>query len=154
MTKQIAIYEVIPHRPPMLMMDEVVTAGDDNAHVRCVIRENHVFYDPALGGVPTWIGIEIMAQTIAAGAGELARRKNEPAPIGFLLGTRDYQAEVDVFPLHMPLDVYALQEMESSGMTVFRCRIESQDRLLASSLLNVYRAPAGTLDRVRQKGGL
>ena len=47
--------------------------------------------------VPAVVGIEYMAQAIAAGAGPSARGKGEAARMGFLLGCRNLTIAVDSF---------------------------------------------------------
>ena len=53
------------------------------------IGEDSMFFEPP-HGVPGYVGLEYIAQTIAAHGGLRARAVGEPVRIGFLLGTRRY----------------------------------------------------------------
>ena len=55
------------------------------------------YFVPGLG-VPVWVGIELMAQAIAAHAGLGARREQKPPRAGMLLGTRRFEASAAYFP--------------------------------------------------------
>ena len=51
-----------------------------------VVPEAGLFVED--GQVPAWVGIEYMAQAIAAWAGCRARAAGKPPQLGFLLGSR------------------------------------------------------------------
>lgn len=136
----------------MVLLDELISATDEDAHCRITIREDGVFYDRRRKAVPAWVGIEMMAQAVAAWAGYKSWKKGDPAPIGFLLGTRRYEAAAAEFSDGEMLDIYVHRDMESSGMAVFSCRIESGGDVLASCLLNVFRPPPDQLDAMLKKG--
>jgi predicted hotdog family 3-hydroxylacyl-ACP dehydratase len=55
------------------------------------IRPDSAYFDRQLNGVPNYVGIEYMAQSIAALAGVEARLDHEGIRVGFLLGTRKLQ---------------------------------------------------------------
>ncbi len=69
--------ELIPHSEPMILIDELVEATSDHASAKVTIREDSMFSNAA-GGVPAWIGIEYMAQTVSAFAGMEANRRGLP----------------------------------------------------------------------------
>jgi predicted hotdog family 3-hydroxylacyl-ACP dehydratase len=99
-----------------------------------------VFGDAA--GVPAWVGVEYMAQTVAAWAGCRARERGAEPSIGFLLGTRRYQAEIERFPAGAVLRVEARCElMGDNGLGMFACRILQQEQVLASANISVFEPP-------------
>ena len=81
----IAIEQVVPHRGRMLFVDELLESDVDAVVVSAEVRPDNLFADER--GVPAWVGIEYMAQAIAAWAGCRALARGEPARIGFLLPT-------------------------------------------------------------------
>lgn len=76
------ILPLIPQRPPFVMIDTLVAAGENNARTRLTIRSDNLFIkgnqltEPAL--------IENVAQTAAARMGYICNQKNEPVPVGFI----------------------------------------------------------------------
>ena len=87
----------------MVLLDRVVSFEDENLVTEVTIREDTLFCEA--GGVPGWIGVEYMAQAVAAHAGAHARLAGNPPAIGFLLGTRSYECSVSQFSLGETLTV-------------------------------------------------
>ncbi len=139
MTRGDDIEALIPHRLPMRMIDRLIDAGDDWIVVGAMVRDT-LFSTPE--GLPAWVGIELMAQSVAVWAGLLARRQNRPVKLGFLLGTRRYTAHVPFFQFGANLHVHATCELVGeNGLGVFACRILHGDRELATASLNVFQPP-------------
>lgn len=136
------ISEVISHDEPMILIDELVEAGEAHVHCRVKISEDAMFYDKVKRGVPGYVGIEYMAQSVAAWAGYHAWERGEKPPIGFLLGGRKYASEVPMFRVGMVLDVCGHQLMKNENMAAFSCTIEHNGAVQATCNLNVYEPPA------------
>ncbi len=72
------ILPLIPQRPPFVMVDTLVTAGENNARTKLKIRSDNIFVkenqltEPAL--------IENIAQTAAARMGYICKQNNEQVP--------------------------------------------------------------------------
>ena len=132
-----SLEELLPHSRTMLLLDEAVDAGDDWALAAVRVAEDSLFYDPQLKGVPTWIGLEYMAQTVALYSGIRARRAGQPVKLGLLLGTRRYEAETESFALGSWLTIRVAREWDDGQMAVFDCQV-STERPLASARINVY----------------
>ena len=92
-----SILDLIPHRPPMVLLDEILEQGPEHMRARMRVSNDKMFVDVA-GNFPAWAGIELMAQTIAAYGGFQARAQGLPVQVGFLLGTRRYESECAHFP--------------------------------------------------------
>ena len=71
-----AIEEVVPHRGRACLLDEVLHWDEDRIETALVVPADGVFVGP--DGLPAWIGIEYMAQAIAAWAGCRARSEGRP----------------------------------------------------------------------------
>lgn len=130
------IAELLPHRPPMLLLDEMLAYDADGARAVTTIGPTTLFLDG--GAVPAHVGLEYMAQACGAFAGALARDAGEPVKIGFLLGTRHYRAYVPAFRLGERLTVSVGVVYRDEEMGAFDCRIEIGDRLAAEAQLTVY----------------
>jgi predicted hotdog family 3-hydroxylacyl-ACP dehydratase len=137
---KIDIEDVVPHRGRMLMVDKLLSSNPDSVIVSAEIRGDNLFADQH--GVPTWVGIEYMAQAIAAWAGCRALARNEPAKIGFLLGTRRYNTTCQHFTVGMQLRIEATRELfGDNGLGMFSCRILDGDIELANAHVSVFEPP-------------
>jgi len=130
----------VPHRGAMNLLDSVAHA--DELTVEALVRV------PAQGpfntdaGVPAWVGIEYMAQAVAAWSGARFRAGGGSPKIGYLLGSRRYEAAVPVFEAGARLRVLAQCELTAeNGLGMFDCRIEHDGRVVASGRLSVFQPP-------------
>lgn len=137
---ELTINEVLPHAEPMILLDRYLHSGEDYACCEVSITPDSLFYDAVQDAVPAYVGIEYMAQTIAAFSGAQERRHGHQAKIGFLLGTRKYAPSVLWFKREERLKVSAVQVLrDSTGLCVFECRIENDAGILyAEAKLNVF----------------
>jgi predicted hotdog family 3-hydroxylacyl-ACP dehydratase len=121
----------------MVLLDSVVSAGDDDLCAQVTIRPDSMFCDGAAVG--SWVGIEYMAQAIAAHAGWLARLRGDSVKVGFLLGSRKYEAAVPAFAVGTVLHVHAHRALQGdNGLGAFECRIEVEGRTVATATVTVY----------------
>ncbi len=85
----------LPHDAPMALIDEIVSVSEGSLEAVVAIHPACQF--AAQDGVPVWVGVEYMAQGIAAFGGVLARSRGEPVKIGFLVSARRVSCAVDSF---------------------------------------------------------
>ena len=139
------IEALLPHAGEMILLDTVLEHGPEHALCSRRVPAGGLFHD-ADGSLPAWMGVELMAQAIAAWAGCRAKAKGEPVRLGFLLGTRHYTCNVVAFAPGSELRVEARRDFhDDSGMGVFACRIEAPG-VLAEARLTVFSPPdASTL---------
>ena len=132
------ILQLVPHRGAMCLLDEVIAFDADSVEARTAVRADSPFADGA--GTGSWLGIEYMAQTVAAFAGLRAHASGNAAPVGLLVGTRRYSAQCAVFAAGSSLRVRAERRFEAdNGLASFACRIlGADDALLAEATLTVY----------------
>jgi predicted hotdog family 3-hydroxylacyl-ACP dehydratase len=120
----------------MSLLTTIVDYGDDWLSAEVHITPDSVFADDR--GVPAWIGLEYMAQAIAAYGGREERERGGAPKIGFLLGTRKYLCDTDSFPFGQKLLIIVRPEMSAeSGIQVFNCILQGQG-LSASAVVNVF----------------
>lgn len=132
------IEQLLPHAAPMILIDRMVEVGEKSIHCQVNIDQHLLFFEEHNHSVPAYVGIEFMAQTIAAWSGFHALQKKQPSPIGFLLGCRRYHTNVSHFNQGQQLDIYATQILEDHNMAVFLAEIKHQQKIMATSQLNVY----------------
>ncbi len=136
------IVDLLPHAPPMVLLDRVVAAGDEQLSAEVTIRADSEFCRE--GRVGAWVGIEYMAQAVAAWSGWQARQRGEPVKVGFLLGTRRYDALRSEFLIGETLLVYVEREFQAdNGLARFRAEIRCGDELCAQASISVYEPPGG-----------
>jgi predicted hotdog family 3-hydroxylacyl-ACP dehydratase len=132
----IPIAELLPHGPSMIVIDRLVIHDGKRSVARSEVRRTSKFFDGT--GVPSWAGIEYMAQTVAARAGFEARIGSKPPRIGFLLGTRSYECVVPEFPLGAMLDIIVEPLFAEHGLGSFECVVEHEGPL-ARAVISTYR---------------
>jgi predicted hotdog family 3-hydroxylacyl-ACP dehydratase len=131
------IENYIPQRGPARMIDRLVEVDSEHA----IVEADVPFQGRMVRGgqMPAWVGIELMAQAIAVWAGDRSRRAGRPVRVGYLLGSRRYQAFCDGFAAGSTLRVQAdCDFVADSGVGIFSCRIEHASLLLAQAQVSVF----------------
>ncbi len=132
--------ELLPHAGDMILIDHVLSFDDEQIHTRTTVKPGGLF-NQADGSLPAWVGVELMAQSVAAYAGCHARQEGEAVELGFLLGTRKFECNVAHFPAGAELTIHGLRSLEDdNGMGVFECHLTGIG-IQASARLNVFRPP-------------
>ncbi|HEY1182081.1 MAG TPA: hypothetical protein VN066_08885 [Rhodocyclaceae bacterium] len=135
------IAELIAHRGNMLLLDRLLAADDESCSAEYTPRNNE-WYADANGNMPAWIGIELMAQTIAAYVGMQKRSSGQPPKQGVLLGTRSYKTTAASYVTGAPLRIEArVSFRDESGLGAFECTISrpgNSEEALATAMLKVY----------------
>ncbi len=130
------IETLLPQSQGMVLLDRVVAVDEGSIVVELMVRDDGLFSSPD-HTVPAWVGLEYMAQAIAAFSGYHRKCRGEDIMLGFLLGTRHYQCSVGSFPCGTHLRVRAEKVIEAANeMSVFACTLEA-DAINATALLNV-----------------
>jgi predicted hotdog family 3-hydroxylacyl-ACP dehydratase len=134
------VREVVPHEPPMLLLDRVRSYGNDRISCTVRIGPECLFVEErgAERQVPAVIGLEYMAQCVAAYAGLTARREGQAPRRGFLVGCRELCLEVEAFSVGDTLDVEARRVWGDSDLGSFACAVTRDGRTLVSGTLSVY----------------
>jgi predicted hotdog family 3-hydroxylacyl-ACP dehydratase len=131
------------HGPPMALLDRVLEVGPDSAICSCIVDEDNPFFCPQQG-VPSWVGIEFMAQSIAVSAGARALLACEHLPVGLLLGTMAYRCYIDRF---QPTATYLAHcrnlVKDDQGLGAFDCSISLGSETIAAARLTVKELTKG-----------
>lgn len=128
-----SVQDLVLHRPPMLLLESIV-AWDKLSIEALVNPADSWLFGDGEGAIPSWVGIEYMAQTISAFAGIEALERGEAPSIGFLLGTRKYRAHVASFAPGQKLRVKARELLrDETNLALFDCQIFAGEQLLASA---------------------
>jgi predicted hotdog family 3-hydroxylacyl-ACP dehydratase len=143
------IEELVPHRAPMLLLDRVMNVTETTVVAEFTVRSDMPLLN-AQGDLPAWVGIEIMAQTIAAWSGYQERIAGFEPQIGFLLGTRKYDTNVSAFSSGAVLHVTAELVFRDGPMGVFDCAIACDDAVIASARLTTYQPDPEKLEKMKR----
>jgi len=131
------IRRFLPHSGVMVLLDRLLEVGPEDLWAEVTIRPDSMFCDAH--GVPGWVGVEYMAQAIAAYAGYAAQLCNDAVKIGFLLGTRRYEANCPSFAIGSQLKVHVHRILQAdNGIGSFECHIHSAGQQLASATVTVF----------------
>jgi predicted hotdog family 3-hydroxylacyl-ACP dehydratase len=130
------VRDVVPHSGRMVLIDRVIAADGESLTAEVTIRADALF--AGANGVGAWVGVEYMAQTIAAYAGARALQRAEKAKIGVLVGTRQYSCNVPYFPLGATLQIVARRDADSDDhLESFVCCITG-DGIKADAAVTVF----------------
>jgi predicted hotdog family 3-hydroxylacyl-ACP dehydratase len=124
----------------MLLVERVVAWDAQHAVVAATPRADAWYSEQ--GAMPSWIGIELMAQAIAAHVGLLARSHGRPPKAGVLLGTRQYRATQPRFAAGAELLISArMTYRDETGLGSYDSTITLGDAQVAKARVNVYEPP-------------
>jgi predicted hotdog family 3-hydroxylacyl-ACP dehydratase len=133
-----AVDEVLPHRGTMRLIDEIVGFSDEAVSVSAKV-DSQAWYADADGAMPAWLGIELMAQAIAAHVGLIAMRAGGRARPGVLLGASRYEVVAPSFAAGARLCIEAKELLKSEqGHGAYECMISAEGRCVGQAVIKVF----------------
>ncbi|MEK7499329.1 MAG: hypothetical protein AAB649_01850, partial [Patescibacteria group bacterium] len=101
------VEKLLPQKNKMVLLSRILACHKNEKELisEVLISRDSMFFDEKKQYVPVWVGIEYMAQSIAAFSYLVncgTEAETEPK-IGFLLGTRKYDCSVFGFKLNQVL---------------------------------------------------
>lgn len=141
---EFVVNELLAHEGCMMLLDKIVRFDGQSMVSEVIVRDNGLFGDDK--AVPALVGIEYMAQTIAAHGNMMDKIARRPSYLGFLLGTRAYISNVDSFLTGSVLTITVEKIVQEQGLGVFDCKITAPG-VLVEAKLNVYQ-PDSAQNRV------
>ncbi|MFG6177052.1 hypothetical protein ACGTN6_07395 [Halomonas sp. THAF12] len=132
------IADLVPHQGPMCLLDTLVEHGEE--HLIATVTPRHDDLFATTDGIPGWVGIEWLAQAVAAWSGDRAKAAGGNPRIGFLLGSRRYRCQVEHFAFDQQIRVeVTLDYLADNGLAAFRgCVRDAEGQALAEAMLNVF----------------
>ena len=135
------VAELVPHEPPMLLVDELLEWSPDAALVRATIRAGNPFVSG--DRMPATILLEHMAQAIAVANGMADRQAGRVvAEIGLLLGTRELELFCDELAVGETLELRVVLEFADDKLARYACTAARAGELLARATINVMTTAA------------
>ena len=131
------IAALLPHEPPMRLVDALLEGTERAACCDAIIKPDHPFMQA--GGVPAVLALELIAQTVAAHVGFVSYLKGQPPRLGFLIGCRELDLHTDAFVSGTRLRIEVEQSWADAGdAAVYRGRVSDEERLVAEGTVTVY----------------
>jgi predicted hotdog family 3-hydroxylacyl-ACP dehydratase len=128
--------QVLPHEAPMILIDELLAAGEKTLSARVLLRDDSPFLQD--GRVSSMVVLEYMAQTIAAMAGLRNRSNGKEVQRGYLLGCRNLELPVGELRSGDEVMVEVEEVWSSDQLGQFRCSASRRGESVASGTLTVY----------------
>ncbi|MCC6876234.1 MAG: hypothetical protein IT378_18145 [Sandaracinaceae bacterium] len=140
--------DVVPHRPPMLLIDEIVDQQGRKIHCRTTLREDGLFVRG--GEVSSVLAIELFAQAASALIGLVNRdRARSGESTGALLGSRSIELRVPSFAAGDVLDIECEELLSIEAAAQVACTLKRRGELVAQGTVNVF---AGAASRGQASG--
>ena len=132
------ILSLLPHRPPFVMVDELLFADDRSARTSYRVSSNNLFVEDGKWNEAGLL--ENMAQTVAAGAGYMAKSRNEPVQVGFIGGVKNFGVkELPSVGEHLITETVVTDDV--FNMVRVEGKISCEGKLIASGELNIFIGP-------------
>jgi predicted hotdog family 3-hydroxylacyl-ACP dehydratase len=127
---------VMAHKPPMLLVDDILEAGEDTAVTAFKIKGDNIFLKES-GLLARTALIEIMAQSLAAMNAYKAYKNGKAEEKGFLVMLKDIAFYGDAFAGE---DLICRVEVSDviSQTYIARCAIYKEETALARGELRIF----------------
>ena len=131
--------QLLPHRQPMILLNRMVAADATTGVCEVDIGPDTMFGDHE--GVPAYVGLEYMAQVVAAYSGYQLHCQSLPIVVGFLLGAPKFTSHCRFFLPGQTLRVEAAHVWGESQLARFECAITDAQTgaLLQQAELSVFK---------------
>lgn len=133
------IRTLLPHRPPMLWLDAVLSHHEDEVRCGLTLRDEHVFV--ARGEAEAVVAIEWIAQAVAALVGLRDRARDAAPRPGYLIAVPQAELFVDAFKVGDVLAITARYAWGDDTLGSFEGEVHRGEALAARAQLSVYRKP-------------
>jgi predicted hotdog family 3-hydroxylacyl-ACP dehydratase len=108
------LLSIIPHKNRMMLLSRVVDFNAENKSIEAEyeIKEDCLFYDSALSGVPAWTGFEFIAQSVSAfiGIRDLGKKTHK---MGYILSVSQMRIGLPFFKTG---SIITIKSREAGGM--------------------------------------
>ena len=127
-------------------------AGEDSVVAFVDVGKASPFYEQTLGGVPSCVTLEYMAQTMALLVGLRDRRRGQKPRIGFVLGSRKLETRLPFFRDGERYRISTTCTYEDESFGSFDCTIsDSRGKTVATATMTAFQ-PEGeiTTEKIKE----
>ena len=130
---------LIPHKGKMVLLSRITAYNTTEHWLRSKydVDSDCMFYDPRLGGIPSWLCFEFMAQSISALSGITGRENGRTPKVGFILSVSNMEIKVPVFKKETTVGVEVREDCIVNEVFTFNCRVFLNDESAATAKLTV-----------------
>jgi predicted hotdog family 3-hydroxylacyl-ACP dehydratase len=129
------IQSLIPHRPPFVMVDQLLSFTETTAHGGFTIKADNIFLENGEFKEPGLL--ENIAQTAAARAGYISKKENKPVPIGYIGSVKNL--EIYSFPkAGDELITEITIENQIFDVTIISGKVSCNEKLLAQCQIKIF----------------
>lgn len=129
------ILDLIPQRPPIVMVDEFLGIDDNISKTRLAVKDDNIFVDD---GMLSECGlIEHIAQSAAARVGYVFKTNNQEIPIGYIGSVNNF--ELKEFPKVgevISTEIEIIQEVFNITLIQAKCYINDVE--IASCKMKIF----------------
>jgi predicted hotdog family 3-hydroxylacyl-ACP dehydratase len=127
--------ELIPQRPPFLLIDELLSIENNVITCCFTIPQKHVLVE---NGKLSEAGlVENIAQTAAAGNGFIAKENDLEIPDGFIAGIKNLKVN-SLPPANKKLITKVIQLEKIMGYSLIKGEIWTEENFIASCEMKIY----------------
>ena len=136
--QEIDLEKILPHDRPMILIDKILEVDMDKKFVKTSVEisEDKIFFDKEINGISPLAGIEFMAQTI--GCYSYYKNGEKIPEIGFLLGTRLYENNLEKFENGKTYIMTAQEIYTDNELVSFECLIYNENKEVAKATVNAF----------------
>ena len=132
--------EYLPHKAPMIILDEVIDATEDTAKAVSYVTENSVLktFLNDNGDLPSFYALELFSQTVGIWSGYRAKQMNlQIPPMGMVLGGRDISCKASVIRNGAKIITEVKMIMSDNSIASFDGTLYVNDEIFARGKVNV-----------------
>jgi hypothetical protein len=132
------VLKLIPQRPPIVMVDKLISAVDKKTVSGFTIKSDNIFVEKGVLQEPGII--ENVAQSAALGVGYVCSIKNEKVPLGFIGAVKNLK----IFSLPLVGDELTTEiqvDYEVFEATLITGKVYCGDKLLAQCEMKIFLKP-------------
>ena len=137
---------IVPHSGRMSFLSGIVDWGENLDWLVCRARfgEDFLFFDEEFGGVPSYVGFEFMAQSIAALSGlERYLGGIVEKRIGYIMGVRNYKARGKTLPPNEDFEIRIEEILRNGPVVSYRCGIDLAGDTISEGIINAFEPERG-----------
>lgn len=136
---QVALEDLIPHRYPMRIVDELLGIGDDEALSGSVVQAEWPLV--VAGSGPSVLLVEAVAQTASACIGWEKRNEERLGGKGFLVGIRMASVLRARIGVGLAITTRIKTVQKRHNFAVFRGTVAAEGRVLCTAEIQAFRPP-------------
>ena len=129
---------LVPHRPPMFFVRQVIERGKDTGLVDAIVPDYGIFFDKKSGMILPELYIEIMAQATAAINGWDALNESTEVVRGFIVGMDHIKFNCHAKPGET-IWVEVVKKLEFGEITILETTLRTNSKTVIQGEIKVWK---------------